>query len=73
MRAIQDMRKEAGLEPKDRVVLTIDTSDEGMALIEQFKTELIRVVGASDVVFGHSDAKAFSIDELSFMVHVQKV
>jgi isoleucyl-tRNA synthetase len=73
MRAIQDMRKEAGLEPKDRVVLTIGTTDEGVALIEQFTHELTRVVGATDVVFGPSDAKAFSIDELSFTVHVQKV
>ena len=37
---LQELRKKTGLSPQDKIQLNIQTSDEGEALIEQFKDEI---------------------------------
>lgn len=49
MRAIQDMRKEAGLSPSDEITLSIETTGEGEAVIEKFKTMLVKAVQAVSI------------------------
>jgi isoleucyl-tRNA synthetase len=73
MRAVQDMRKEAGLMPQDRILLTIDTSEIGKQLVERFMSELTRVVGADTVVFCAHRGTTIAIDEHSFVISVAKV
>ncbi len=49
IRKIQDMRKAAGLEPQDRIALSIATDQSGAAVIGSGKEELMRVVGATSL------------------------
>lgn len=72
MRAIQDLRKKAGLEPKDHITLTVQTSDGGEALIEQFMEEIKRTVGATTVAFGDADGTEVTAGEYSFTIELAK-
>ncbi len=49
IRAIQDLRKQRGLEPKDVVTVNIFTDELGGELVTAAATEIKRVVGASDL------------------------
>lgn len=51
MRAVQGMRKDADLEPADRVQLMVATNDAGQAAIETHEEELVKTVGADSVGF----------------------
>ncbi len=50
IRAIQDMRKKAGLNPADRIVLTVPK--EKMVLLEKYHDELMATVGAGQFLEG---------------------
>jgi isoleucyl-tRNA synthetase len=50
VRKIQDMRKEIGLEPKDRVKVSL--SGDEPAWFEKFKREIMETVGAERVSWG---------------------
>jgi isoleucyl-tRNA synthetase len=51
MRAVQDMRKEAGLMPADDIALSIDTNEAGQATIAMHHDLLLRTVNAKTVVY----------------------
>lgn len=72
VRGIQDMRKAMGLVPSDMVSLSVNTSKEGEDLVEKFKEELMKVVGANSVVFGENDGTEIKVDELTFKVKLEK-
>jgi isoleucyl-tRNA synthetase len=72
IRAVQDLRKQAGLMPSDRVVLTAQTSDGGQGLLTQFKTEIMKVVGADDIVFADAVGSEVKAGEYSFTVELKK-
>ncbi len=55
MRGVQDARKAANLVPADRVVLTVATSPEGEAVLEQFRSTILKTVGATEIVFGAAE------------------
>ena len=71
LRAIQDMRKEAGREPKDRITLTIATSEAGKDLIKLYETDLMRVVGATAIDFAPNAGATIDIDGESFTVSLK--
>lgn len=71
VRGIQDMRKAMGLVPSDVVQLLVSTNTAGEELINKFKTELLKVVGASGVEFGSNDGTEIKVDELSFKVKLE--
>jgi len=73
MRALQDMRKDAGLSPSDRIALTIATTDEGRAAVVAFEKDIMRVVGVSTVVFEQNEGKKLSLDGIPYLVHIEKV
>lgn len=73
IRAVQDMRKKAGLEAKDDIQLTIQTSDGGEALITQFKDDIQKTVGATAVTFGDAEGAEVLAGEHSFTVELKKV
>ncbi|MFM2381585.1 MAG: hypothetical protein RLZZ76_352 [Candidatus Parcubacteria bacterium] len=72
IRAVQDLRKQAGLMPSDRVVLTTQTSDGGQALLAQFKAEIMKVVGAEDIVFADAVGSEVKAGEYSFTVELKR-
>ncbi len=72
IRAIQEARKTAGLEPQDRIVLAVQTSEGGESLITQFKAEIQKVVGADDVVFQSTSGSEVLAGEHSFTIAISK-
>lgn len=73
VRAIQGMRKDADLEPQDRITLTVQTSDGGEALIKQFETEIVKTVGADAITFGDADGQEVVAGEHSFTLQLIKI
>ncbi len=73
IRAIQDMRKQAGLQTADRIKLTIQTSDGGEAIVKLFQTDIQKTVGATEVVFGDAHGSEIKAGEHEFTVEITKV
>jgi isoleucyl-tRNA synthetase len=72
MRAVQDMRKDAGLEPSDRIVLTIDTNENGQNAIMAHKESLLKTVGATDVVFEVTFGTSVTSGDYSFVCAISQ-
>lgn len=70
VRAIQDIRKKIGLNPNDLVVVQISTSVEGQEIINKFKSELSKTVGANEIQIKENDGSQVKIDDLVFVVSV---
>lgn len=70
IRAVQDLRKQKGLEPSDRIDLTVQTSDEGEAILRAFEAEIKRVVGAAALAFGDAAGEEIRAGEHSFTVQL---
>jgi hypothetical protein len=64
------MRKEAKLFPSDVVTLTIETSIEGQDLINKFKDDLLKTVGASEIKIAENNGIEVKIDELVFTISI---
>ncbi|MDP2676550.1 MAG: class I tRNA ligase family protein [bacterium] len=50
VRRIQDMRKEAGLTPKDSIILHIGSDEKGKAFIDEYKKDIQTAVTAESIV-----------------------
>ena len=72
IRAVQDMRKKAGLNPDDAIILTVQTEDAGQKLIEQFKTDIVKTVGAGEISFSETDGEEIKAGEHSFTVNIDR-
>jgi isoleucyl-tRNA synthetase len=72
MRAVQDMRKVAGLEPVDRISLTIDTNEAGQAAVTAYRDLLVKTVGASDVVFAQAYGTTVTPGDYTFTLAIEK-
>ena len=72
VRAIQDMRKKAGLNPNDIINLEIATSVEGQGIINKFKSELLKAVGAKMIEIKENNGVEVKIDNLAFIVNLVK-
>lgn len=70
LRNIQQMRKDRGLNPEDKISLKIETSVLGEEIVEAFKPELERIAGVENIDFksGVSEGEEINIDELSFKI-----
>lgn len=73
IRAIQDMRKQKGLEPSDRISLAVQTSDEGEQIVKNFETEIKKVVGADSIEFGDAAGSEIKAGDHSFTVELRIV
>lgn len=72
MRQIQDMRKQLKLSPQDRIVLCVQTSQEGERMIESFRKEIERTVGAEHIAFSENSGEEITAGEHSFTITVEK-
>jgi isoleucyl-tRNA synthetase len=70
VRAIQDMRKKKGLNPNDIVSINIATQVEGQELINKFKVELIKAIGAKEIQIKENDGNEVKIDNLIFKINI---
>ncbi len=73
IRAVQDLRKQTGLEAKDRITLVVQTSDGGETLVTQFKAEIMKVVGADEITFGNAEGSEVKAGEHSLTVQITKL
>lgn len=73
MRQIQDLRKKMKLEAHDRIVLTVQTSQEGETLITNFKDDIASTIGARGIVFDRTEGGEVIAGEHSFTVSIAKV
>ncbi len=72
IRFVQDMRKKAGLMPEDEIILTIKTDKAGEAIVDAYKSEIMRVTGSKEIVFGHADGEEkLSLDNLTFVIGIK--
>ena len=56
----------------NRIILTVQTSDCGEILVTQFKTEIMKVVGADEINFGNAEGTEVIAGEHSFTVSFLK-
>ena len=72
MRGIQDLRKQQGLQASDRIVLVIQTSDGGEAVVRAFESGIKATVGADAVSFGDAHGEEIKAGDHSFTVEIRK-
>ncbi len=73
MRLVQDMRKQAGLEPQDSIVLMLDTDAAGQQLITQFADMIKKTVGARELTFAPVATEAVAVGEHHMGIQIEKV
>lgn len=74
MRFIQEMRKNAGLSPKDAIVLTIETSPSGEKVITAYKDEIMKIARIGDILFEAApEGQELKSDNLSFRFLLKKI
>lgn len=71
VRAIQDARKNAGLEPAD--VIKLELSQNAESLISGFEESFKKTVGASFVGYNTEDADEVTIDGQIYKIEIQKL
>lgn len=71
-RAVQELRKTTGLMPSDVVLLEIETSDEGKALVDAFTEELKKATLLNDISFTSVSGEALDIDGIPVKISVKK-
>ena len=72
VRALQDMRKEAGLTPSDKVALFLETNDQGKNFVKKFENDIKKTVLISNIEFKNNDGSEIKIDDLAFKVKIEK-
>lgn len=72
MRAVQEMRKNAGLSPSDEIVLNIETDSVGKNVIEAYSAMFTKAVQATSIVYGPVEAEEIHADGLSAKIAIVK-
>lgn len=72
VRAVQDLRKKRGLHAHDRISLCVQTSQEGEFIIDSFRREIERIVGATQIAFSQNNGEEIVAGDHSFTVLVEK-
>ncbi len=73
MRAVQDMRKDSGLQPSDRITLTIDTDENGQKAITAHQDILLKTVGATNIIFEVTFGTSVTTTDYSFVCSITNV
>lgn len=72
VRAIQDMRKKAGLTPSEAISLSIETDEVGKNLIQKFEADFKKTILVNEIKFEANSGEEVKVDSLSFKVSIQK-
>jgi isoleucyl-tRNA synthetase len=72
MRALQDMRKAAGLTPSDVITLSVETNEDGKKLLEKFADDIKKTVLVSQINFTENDGQEIKIEENMYKVKIEK-
>lgn len=72
MRAIQGMRKDAGLEAHDRIALTLQTSAEGEQVVTTHQALIEQTVGADSITFDRTEGTEVQAGTHSFTINLTK-
>ncbi|HEY4511488.1 MAG TPA: class I tRNA ligase family protein [Candidatus Paceibacterota bacterium] len=72
LRAIQDLRKEAALNPGDKIILSVSTDASGKGFLDKYRTELQRVAGVENIKYAEEKGKELVIETYRFVVQIVK-
>ena len=70
IRAVQDMRKAAGLAPSDMVKITI--SPDAESFLNSFLDDFKKTVQAKEVIFAENQGVETKIDEMNLKISIEK-
>ncbi len=70
IRAIQDLRKKANLQPDQKVTLHVETNEEGKKLVEQFKKEIQQTASLVGIEFGVVEGEVLAVEEMEFKMKI---
>lgn len=70
VRAVQDLRKQKGLEPSDTIRLLVETDPEGRAFIESLSAEIKKPTNLSEIVFEKNDGEDLKIENLKLKIKI---
>ena len=77
IRAVQAERKAAGLLAQDEIVLTIQTSESGQAVLSSHQAEIKKITGTTTMNFASvpkaDDSREIKIDDHSFIIGLVKL
>ncbi len=73
IRQVQDLRKQTGLKPQDRIAITVQTSDGGQAIIVAHQAEIQATIGATALTFDDATGTEITAGEHSFTVSLEKL
>ena len=74
MRFVQDLRKKAGLSPKDSIVLTVDTDEKGKEIIASYRDELMKTAKIADFLLENvEEGETLSVEDISFKIGIKKL
>ncbi|MDQ3014441.1 MAG: isoleucine--tRNA ligase [bacterium] len=76
IRGLQELRKKMDLNPQDAILLTIDTTEIGKSLVEQFKAEIAKTAQVKDIMFASSkegSGEFVEVDGIAFKLQIVKV
>ena len=73
MRAVQERRKQDGLEPQDRIALMVQATPEGRLVLETFKDMLTKTVGATELMFTDVEGETVTAGEHTFVIALKKL
>lgn len=73
MRAVQERRKQDGLEPQDRIALVVQATPEGRLVLEAFKEMLTKTVGATELMFTDVEGESVTAGEHTFVIALKKL
>ncbi|MBP6925440.1 MAG: class I tRNA ligase family protein [Candidatus Pacebacteria bacterium] len=71
IRVVQSMRKDAGLQASDAIVLSLETDAQGKKVVDMFSTEISSVAGVTEIIFTPNDAPETAVNDLKFKIVIQ--
>ncbi len=75
MRAVQELRKEAGFSQKDKAKLTVFCSKKLKEILrgEEFLKEIKKVTGLTEIIFGEGSGKEIVVDGEALKISIEKI
>ena len=71
VRAIQELRKEAGMSPMDKAVLVVSANESGKLLFEKYSEQIMRLTLLSKIEHAPLEGEPLQIEERTFVLSVR--